>query len=499
MTIHSPASQYWSAQVQERMMSLRRDEIWATGSLKKRAELADQLNDEAEALQDIVYLLKRQANACRPISALPPEVFGHIVDIVVDEQPPSWGVHDIPEAKSLVDIGWISLKLVCKDWRDICMTSANCWATRAHTLTTERLSITTGLEGRGADVSKTFYITAPIATCLRVLRLYGLNRLSLAGVLDTLRRMPSLDSLDFASCQWNISDHPTHTPEIVHVEKLKWLRLSDQTDNDNEDASWDILYSLRLSHVGVNIYLGLHLAHDPESNAAMLNYSLLLAAQRIAHVDISLCVHLGRDGIFMTNMPSLNRQALSVLLDDTHGTTWQVAIKKDIPVKSNLIPAVLSALSLINDDYEPFIDGLRRTELLSLYMNRHSPRLVVGEPFVFALFGIFSNIRALHIAGTIGCSDAANIPGLPIILRILSEGAEIPVPRLEQLWLCPLYLTEGARSLSLLYDLLQNRVARPSSVLLTIHVDVPRPSTSDDARASQAVAFENLVPHFTWR
>ena len=58
--------------MQARLVALRRDETLATGTPEQRATLAGQLPEEADALQDLVYLTKRQANSCHFASGGPP-------------------------------------------------------------------------------------------------------------------------------------------------------------------------------------------------------------------------------------------------------------------------------------------------------------------------------------------------------------------------------------------------------------------------------------------
>ncbi|KZV64264.1 hypothetical protein PENSPDRAFT_656686 [Peniophora sp. CONT] len=503
MNTHIPASQFWAAQVQARLAGLHRDEIWATGTMRQREELATRLLDEAEALEELVGLVKRHANACRPVFALPTEVLGHIVGLVANERPPSWTLRELKRVKSSVDPGWLSLQLVCKHWRDVCLATNDLRLAQLQCPTAQWPSISVGLEGR--NDYREFYLSPSLAACIRVLKLRGLSHLNMQDVLEFLRQTPSLRILVCDSCQWDI-EHIPSTPTTVYLNRLKALVLSDQIDDDYQDALCDVLSCLRFSATETSLHLGLHLDTGASvANIVALDDSICLAAGYIVHPDASLCVHFGKDAIYMANMPSFDRQAFFTLLRNHDLSFWQVSIAQAEPPHDRPMVDLSTALHSINNEMRD-IDGARRTELLSIYVDEYSLYLDPNEQGIFALFGLFSNIRILHIAGTILFSYADDPNGVEVtttlsaILRFLSGGTELPILRLEQLWLCPVHLVDEPRALSLLYDLLRNRIARPSSVIHTIHVDIPRPSSSgDDHEISFAVAFESLVPNFTWR
>ena len=98
------------------------------------------LDSELALLEDFTRRIKARKNDCQPISRLPPELIGEIIQLVAELEPPrrpcvrylnlpslSINVH-VGTLPTRSQIGWIRLAAVCHRWRSIVLNKASLWA-----------------------------------------------------------------------------------------------------------------------------------------------------------------------------------------------------------------------------------------------------------------------------------------------------------------------------------------------------------------------------------
>ncbi|KZV66315.1 hypothetical protein PENSPDRAFT_755798 [Peniophora sp. CONT] len=105
-----------------------------------------QLDSELALLEDFTRRIKARKNDSQPISRLPPELIGEIIQLVAQQERPrrpcvrylnlpslSINVH-VGTLPTRSEIGWIRLAAVCHRWRRIVLNKASLWADSICTL-----------------------------------------------------------------------------------------------------------------------------------------------------------------------------------------------------------------------------------------------------------------------------------------------------------------------------------------------------------------------------
>ncbi|VDB99916.1 unnamed protein product [Peniophora sp. CBMAI 1063] len=98
------------------------------------------LDAELELIEDFARRIRARKNDCQPISRLPPELIGEIIQLVAEQEPPrrpcvrylnlpalSINVH-VGTLPTRSEIGWVRLAAVCHRWRRIVLNKASLWA-----------------------------------------------------------------------------------------------------------------------------------------------------------------------------------------------------------------------------------------------------------------------------------------------------------------------------------------------------------------------------------
>ena len=122
------ASTLWTTCKQTRYTELNLRAILASGTKQQRASLAAELDAECSSLSAILCEMRGLRNACRPVFALPTEVFLRIVTLLAEDCPPAWYVSGYNQRlRETMGLGWLLVSHVCKAWRSTCYSAIELW------------------------------------------------------------------------------------------------------------------------------------------------------------------------------------------------------------------------------------------------------------------------------------------------------------------------------------------------------------------------------------
>ncbi|KZV63550.1 hypothetical protein PENSPDRAFT_691561 [Peniophora sp. CONT] len=209
----------------------RRYDTRSTSSYQDRADLAQNLREDAEAVLHIYYDLLHLSNAQTPACSLIPEIFLHIVGFLAMDVPP-WIRISGPHGRVDRSLGWARITQVCRHWRNTCRGVQELWP-----LSTGHDGVLNGT-GFFAYYTKDKPLTAPetflLGSTIRTMSLDSLHDLNFDAVLDMLTQLPVLANLLLDRCVFNASIIERGVPTTVAgsrprviLPKIRTLRLLD--------------------------------------------------------------------------------------------------------------------------------------------------------------------------------------------------------------------------------------------------------------------------------
>ena len=197
------ASTLWTTCKQTRYTELNLRVILASGTKQQRASLAAELDAECSSLSAILCEMRGLRNACRPVFALPTEVFLRIVTLLAEDCPPAWYVSGYHQRlRETMELGWLLVSHVCKAWRSTCYNAIELWPLPEDHRVAHQATLSAVTSERPELRKRLDIRIPPQFQALRRLTLANLEGLDMTETLTLLNRTPLLESLLIHHCHW---------------------------------------------------------------------------------------------------------------------------------------------------------------------------------------------------------------------------------------------------------------------------------------------------------
>ncbi|VDB87599.1 unnamed protein product [Peniophora sp. CBMAI 1063] len=506
MTGPSELSSEWASQIQAQRLQELCYDVLSRGSLEQRVDVLGRLQSDSEALLNVVYELRRLANACTPVCSLPLEIFNMILDFVIGDSP-SWelsgGVDCYEEGGSL---GWLSFSHVCTHWRAVCFRMRGIDPRSGYDTTTATMRLESWHEDSESELEdsesghedstlkKWFLPFPPHLSCLGSLVFAQLSGLLISEIFNILKHAPLLEHVSFYLCKWNTDDlcFGREIESRIQLPKLQEFQCErcDDSDTDNMIVIW-FLESL----------------HFPHNTRLMLSHAFNDDDRDQGYCDMSQIITLACDGVF-TSEDSLvwgfAEGALSagnLLLDGLDGDSdldWeQFNWRIKIAIPDGHVD--LKALQCI-EKHDP---GTVLARTIALSFAEYSD-ISLSSHTMDELSWVLPNIRIIYV----DYPDHGTLWMNGVLSRLASELSDqtIIFPHLERLWIelntAPFENADAASAYltSLLGDIagvLRRRASHPANKLHTVLFNAAEPSPNTP-EGVHAATIKSIVPNVVW-